>query len=108
MAELFLSIPDGVTIDSYPLDALTQATAASFRTAVGIGSIDNTSDASKPVSTATQTALDAKAAKVGLKFYMRDTQATPHYWQLTDVVTGTAAWTDRGTSLPSDGIVIYA
>ncbi len=29
---------------------------------VGLGNVDNTSDASKPISTATQTALDAKAA----------------------------------------------
>lgn len=28
---------------------------------VGLGNVDNTSDADKPVSTATQTALDAKA-----------------------------------------------
>jgi hypothetical protein len=31
---------------------------------VGLGDVDNTSDASKPVSTATQTALDGKANKV--------------------------------------------
>lgn len=31
------------------------------KTQVGLGSVDNTSDASKPVSTATQTALDLKA-----------------------------------------------
>jgi hypothetical protein len=31
---------------------------------VGLGSVDNTSDASKPVSTATQTALDGKAATI--------------------------------------------
>lgn len=31
------------------------------KTAVGLANVDNTSDASKPVSTATQTALDAKA-----------------------------------------------
>lgn len=30
---------------------------------VGLGNVDNTSDLSKPISTATQTALDAKAAK---------------------------------------------
>ena len=108
MAELFLSIPDGVTIDSYPIDAMTQATAADFRTAVGIGSIENTSDASKPVSTATQTALDAKAAKVGLKFYIRDAQGTPHYWQLTVSDVGVLTTTDRGTSVPTDGVVIYA
>ena len=32
------------------------------KTMVGLGNVDNTSDASKPVSTATQTALDAKLA----------------------------------------------
>jgi hypothetical protein len=32
------------------------------RTNLGLGNVDNTSDASKPVSTATQTALDGKAA----------------------------------------------
>lgn len=32
------------------------------KTHVGLGSVDNTSDLAKPVSTATQTALDAKAA----------------------------------------------
>jgi hypothetical protein len=31
---------------------------------VGLGSVDNTADASKPVSTATQTALDGKAATI--------------------------------------------
>ena len=33
-------------------------------TAVGLGNVDNTSDANKPVSTATQTALDAKTNKL--------------------------------------------
>jgi hypothetical protein len=33
------------------------------KTAVGLGNVDNTSDASKPISTATQTALNAKADK---------------------------------------------
>jgi hypothetical protein len=31
------------------------------KTAVGLGNVDNTSDLAKPVSTATQTQLDAKA-----------------------------------------------
>lgn len=34
------------------------------KSAVGLGNVDNTSDANKPVSTATQTALDAKTAKL--------------------------------------------
>jgi hypothetical protein len=36
------------------------ADAATARTNLGLGSVDNTSDAAKPISTATQTALDAK------------------------------------------------
>ncbi|QDF15402.1 minor tail protein [Gordonia phage Mollymur] len=39
-------------------------TAASLRTALSISNVDNTSDASKPVSTATQAALDAKANRI--------------------------------------------
>jgi hypothetical protein len=35
---------------------------------VGLGNVDNTSDANKPVSTATQTALDAKASLSGAVF----------------------------------------
>lgn len=38
----------------------TGTVAGITKTMVGLGSVDNTSDASKPVSTATQTALDAK------------------------------------------------
>lgn len=43
---------------------------------VGLGNVDNTSDADKPVSTATQTALDAKAAA-----------SHSHSWN--DITTGT-------------------
>jgi hypothetical protein len=35
---------------------------------VGLGNVENTSDANKPVSTATQTALDAKASLSGAEF----------------------------------------
>jgi hypothetical protein len=37
-------------------------TASAARTNLGLGNVDNTSDANKPISTATQTALDGKAA----------------------------------------------
>jgi len=40
--------------------AQLKATLALVKGDVGLGSVDNTSDAAKPVSTATQTALDAK------------------------------------------------
>jgi hypothetical protein len=36
-------------------------TAAAARTNLGLGNVDNTSDANKPISSATQTALDTKA-----------------------------------------------
>ena len=35
------------------------------KSTVGLGSVNNTSDIDKPVSTATQTALDAKVSKTG-------------------------------------------
>ena len=39
---------------------VTAVSTAAARTAIGLGNVDNTSDANKPISTATQTALDAK------------------------------------------------
>ena len=46
-----------------PIDSptFTGTVAGVTKTHVGLGSVDNTSDANKPVSTATQTALDLKA-----------------------------------------------
>jgi hypothetical protein len=40
---------------------------------VGLGNVDNTSDSNKPVSTATQTALDAKASNTALANHEADT-----------------------------------
>jgi hypothetical protein len=48
----------GVTVDAAASAIAALATAAT----VGLGSVNNTSDLNKPVSTATQAALDAKAA----------------------------------------------
>ena len=49
---------DGVTVDA----AASAIAALATRTTVGLGNADNTSDLNKPISTATQAALDAKAA----------------------------------------------
>ena len=40
---------------------LAAADNAAIRTAIGLGSVNNTADTAKPVSTAQQTALDLKA-----------------------------------------------
>jgi len=47
------------------------------KTDVGLNNVDNTSDANKPISSATQTALDAKAdaADVGAKVLLINTTA---------------------------------
>lgn len=43
------------------LDGKAEASHTHTKSAVGLGNVDNTSDANKPISVATQTALDAKA-----------------------------------------------
>lgn len=57
------------------------------KTQVGLGNVDNTSDANKPVSTAMQTALDAKQAAL---------------------VSGTNIKTINGNSLPGSGDIAIA
>jgi hypothetical protein len=46
-------------------DMLLAANAAAQKVLLSLGNVDNTSDANKPVSTAQQTALDAKLALAG-------------------------------------------
>lgn len=49
------------TLTSYMRGLLANTNAANFLTAIGLQNVSNTSDANKPVSTATQTALNLKA-----------------------------------------------
>jgi hypothetical protein len=53
-----------------PIDSptFTGTVSGVTKSHVGLGNVDNTSDADKPVSTATQTALDAKASLAGATF----------------------------------------
>ena len=51
----------GVTVDA----AASAVAALATKATVGLGSVDNTSDLNKPISTATQAALDTKAATAG-------------------------------------------
>jgi len=60
---------DAITAAGTAADTkISTAVAALTKSSVGLGNVDNTSDASKPVSTATQTALDGKASLSGAIF----------------------------------------
>lgn len=64
---------------------LVAADAAAQRTALGLGSVDNTSDLSKPVSTAQQTALNLKAPLASPEFTGTPTGITKTHVGLANV-----------------------
>jgi hypothetical protein len=60
---------DAITAAGTAADTkISSAVAALTKSSVGLGNVDNTSDANKPVSTAAQTALDLKAPKADPTF----------------------------------------
>jgi hypothetical protein len=60
---------DAITAAGTAADTkISTAVAALTKSSVGLANVDNTSDANKPVSTATQTALDLKANLAGPTF----------------------------------------
>ena len=60
---------DAITAAGTAADTkIATAVAALTKSSVGLANVDNTSDANKPVSTATQTALDLKANKAAPTF----------------------------------------
>ena len=61
-------------ITGKPAVIASGATQADARTSIGLGSVDNTSDANKPVSTATQTALNGKENSI-------TAGTTSQYWR---------------------------
>ena len=64
---------------------------ATARTAIGLGSVDNTSDASKPVSTAQQIALNLKVDTVAGKGLSTEDYSTAEMTKLAGVATGATA-----------------
>jgi hypothetical protein len=70
---------------------------------VGLGNVDNTSDANKPVSTATQAALDAKVAKGSLVFNVKDYGAVGN--GTTDDTTAIQAAITAAFATSTGGIV---
>jgi hypothetical protein len=66
------------------------------KTAVGLSNVDNTSDANKPVSTATQTALNGYLPlKNGISAITNSTNDTFARVNITDDATDTSLWPDR-------------
>lgn len=59
-----LSLPANTTISAAGAALIDDADPAAQRATLGLGSVDNTSDAAKPVSTAQQAALDGKVSTV--------------------------------------------
>jgi hypothetical protein len=59
---------DDSQASAFGLTLLDDADAATARTTLGLGNVDNTSDANKPISTATQTALNAKDSVMSYVF----------------------------------------
>lgn len=69
------------------------------KSAVGLGNVDNTSDAAKPISTATQTALDLKASLAAIAAVNAsgvNTDGLIDWSQLVNVPAGFADGTDDG------------
>ena len=65
---------------------------------VGLGNVDNTSDADKPVSTAAQTALDAKADKTNRINGAPLSNTTSNFYGTSDTAAATA---QKEVSIPS-------
>ena len=72
---------------------------------VGLGNVDNTSDASKPVSTATQTALDLKAPLASPTFTGTPLAPTPTVGDNTTKVATTAFVTNAVSTATSGAFV---
>jgi hypothetical protein len=66
------------------------ANQAAMRTAIGLGSVNNTADTAKPVSTATQTALDLKANLASPALTGTPTAPTASYGTNTTQIASTA------------------
>ena len=80
IAKANAAVPESRTVNGKALSANISLTKAD----VGLGNVDNTSDANKPISTATQTALNGKAN-------------TSHTHAAGDITSGTLAVARGGT-----------
>jgi len=70
---------------------------------VGLGSVDNTSDEAKPISTATQTALDAKASNTALSNHEADTTNIHGIADTSVLATATTVATAKSEAITAAG-----
>ena len=75
---------------TYADSAVSTAVSALTKSSVGLGNVDNTSDADKPISTATQTALDLKAPLASPTFTGTPSAPTPSSGDNTTKIATTA------------------
>lgn len=68
-----LTVPDNTTISTFGSSLVDDASATTARVTLVLENVDNTSDINKPVSAATQAALDSKADKQNPTFTKQDT-----------------------------------
>jgi hypothetical protein len=88
---------DAITAAGTAADTkIATAVAALTKSSVGLGNVDNTSDANKPVSTAQQTALDLKANLAGPTF--TGTVVLPSTTSIGNVSATEIAYVDGVTS----------
>ena len=81
---------------TYADSAVSTAVSALTKSSVGLANVDNTSDANKPVSTATQTALDLKATLAAPTF--TGTVVLPSTTSIGDVSATEIGYVDGVTS----------
>jgi len=95
----------GMINDTLKLVGLTTRnvifTGSTSKTDIGLGNVDNTSDLNKPVSTATQTALNLKQNQLNGTGFVKATGATISYDNSTYLSTSTAASTYLPISNPT-------
>ena len=90
---------DAITAAGTAADTkISNAVAALTKSSVGLGNVDNTSDADKPVSTATQTALNAKASDTDLSDHTSATTNVHGILDTDELATKDYVTTEIGNS----------
>lgn len=90
---------DWSSVTGKPAVIAAGATMTEAKTAISLQNVDNTSDLDKPISTATQTALDGKVDKVVGKGLSTEDYTTAEKTKLAGIADGATANTGTVTSV---------